>query len=51
MTWEHACVVLRGLLEFVGKEELGKWMDQVYKVYVGKFLVGLGRVSAPGDPD
>lgn len=46
-TWEDACDVMRGLLEYVSGER-GAWKDQVYRIWMGKFLLGTGRISVRG---
>ena len=43
LTYDHACVVTRGLLDYA--EARGKYQEAVWKINVGRILLGAGRLS------
>ena len=49
VTWEDMCVVLRGLLDYQERSSPGGYLDQVFRVHVGGFYLGVGRISPPTD--
>ena len=47
MTWESACVMLRGLLDYQESAALGNHKDQIFQVHIARYYVAVGRISLP----
>ena len=45
-TWDNACNTLRGLLEYE-MSPAARWLDQIFRVHVGRYYIGVGRISPP----
>ena len=47
LLWEDMCLALRGLLDYEEKSPPGEYVDQLFKIYVGRHYLAIGRIRPP----
>ena len=50
VTWENVCMIVRGLLDYQENLPSGHYVDQLFRVHIGRFYLAIGKISDEATP-